>query len=88
MPIYTKFQWYLTLTQVWKMLHYDGFYPNYFWKVGSFVSKIAVYNFVNGCNHGYKFCTIFCTWMRFNLHIITLIIKPVVIFGCSTIHKK
>jgi len=36
----------IPLTQAWKMLHYDGFYPYYFWKVWSLFSKIAVYNFV------------------------------------------
>lgn len=78
----------IPLTQLWKMLHYDGFYPYYFLKVWSLLSKIAVYNFVNGCNHGYKFCVIFYTWMRFNLHVITLIIEPTVILWCSKIHKK
>jgi hypothetical protein len=73
----------LPLTQVWKMLYYDGFYPYYFLIVRSFVPKMAMYNFVNGCNHGYKFCMILHTRMMFNLRTITLITKPVFILGCS-----
>jgi hypothetical protein len=27
----------------------------------------TMYDFVNGCNHGYKFCLTFCSRMRLNL---------------------
>lgn len=49
-------------TQLWLILHHDGFYPCHLQRVQHHLKGITptVYNFVTGCNHGYVFCVIFC----------------------------
>jgi hypothetical protein len=46
-----------------------------------------VYDFVNGCNHGYKFCVIFCSRMRLNLSGMVLPTQGICTLGYTKIHK-
>lgn len=61
--------------------HNDWHYISNKYKTWHQITPYNIYNSVNGCNYGYKFCLIFCALIRFDLHFMVYQHKQLLLLG-------